>query len=269
VTRLLIIVNIIMFAPLLYLTLFPDDFTAFQFADSLYGNFMMVPADILVGKNLHTLLTSMFLHADVFHIGGNMLFLYVFGDNVEDTFGHLRFLIFYLTCGIVADMVHILSLTASLSFLAPADLLIPTLGASGAISGVMGAYIVLYPRARILALLVFRFFYVTPVPAMIFLGFWFLLQLLYTFLDMGGGVAYWAHIGGFAAGVLIALFLKKAKASREERSPLSSLEQGSDDALNRQMVRFSNASRKAELQSASTLGLHRGGASRSGLLSLL
>ncbi|MGB9135411.1 MAG: rhomboid family intramembrane serine protease [Candidatus Bathyarchaeia archaeon] len=218
VTRFLIIVNIIMFIPLLYLTFFPDDLTTFQFVDSLYGNFMMVPADILAGRNLHTLLTSMFLHADIFHIGGNMLFLYVFGDNVEDTFGHFRFLLFYLACGFVADFTHILSLTA------PTDFLTPTLGASGAISAVMGAYIVLYPRARILALLVFRFFYVTPVPAAIFLGFWFLLQLLYTFLDMGGGVAYWAHIGGFAAGVIIALFLKKARTSRKEEGLLSNLQ---------------------------------------------
>lgn len=171
---------------------------------------MMVPADILAGRNLHTLLTSMFLHADIFHIGGNMIFLYVFGDNIEDDFGHLRFLLFYLLCGLLADLAHILSLTTS------SDLLIPTLGASGAISGVLGAYIVMYPRARILTLLLFRFFYVVPIPAVIFLGFWFLLQVLYTFLGMDGGVAYWAHIGGFAAGVIIALFFKKSRASKKE-----------------------------------------------------
>jgi membrane associated rhomboid family serine protease len=209
VTRLLIVVNIILFLPLLYLNFFPDDPLMGQFVDSFYWGSMMIPADILAGQNLHTLLTSMFLHADIFHIGGNMLFLYVFGDNVEDAFGHVRFLLFYLACGLIADLVHILSLTA------PADLLIPTLGASGAISGVMGAYIVLYPRARILALLIFRFFYVTPVPAVLFLGFWFLLQLLYSFLDVAGGVAYWAHIGGFVAGVAIALLVRKARSPEE------------------------------------------------------
>jgi membrane associated rhomboid family serine protease len=217
VTRVLIIVNIIVFLPLLYLTLFPENSTAYQFVDSLYGNFMMVPADILAGRNLYTLFTSMFLHADLFHIGGNMLFLYVFGDNVEDSFGHARFLLFYLACGLAADLVHILSLTT------PVDLMTPTLGASGAISGVMGAYIVLYPRARILALLIFRFFYVTPVPAVIFLGFWFALQLLLSFLDVAGGVAYWAHIGGFVAGVAIALLVKSrrsaGKATDEFQTP--------------------------------------------------
>lgn len=176
---------------------------------------MMIPADILAGRNLHTLFTSMFLHADILHIGGNMLFLYVFGDNVEDTFGHFRFLLFYLACGLAADLMHIfvLSITA-------ADLWIPTLGASGAISGVMGAYIVLYPRARILALLIFRFFYVTPVPAIVFLGFWFVLQLLYSFLDIAGGVAYWAHIGGFIAGVAIALLVRSARSSRQANGEL-------------------------------------------------
>lgn len=206
VTRLLIVVNIILFLPLLYLNFYPDDSLMGQFVGSFYWDSMMIPADILAGQNLHTLLTSMFLHADIFHIGGNMLFLYIFGDNVEDALGHVRFLLFYLACGLIADLVHILSLTA------PTDLLIPTLGASGAISGVMGAYIVLYPRARILALLIFRFFYVTPVPAIVFLGFWFLLQLLYSFLDIAGGVAYWAHIGGFVAGVAIALLVRKARS---------------------------------------------------------
>ena len=177
-----------------------------QFADLLYSNFTMVPADILQGKNLHTLLTSMFLHADIFHLGGNMLFLYIFGDNIEDAFGHFRYLLFYLICGVVADFAHILSLTTS------ADLLIPTLGASGAISGVLGAYIVMYPKAKILTLLLIRLVWIVPIPAVVFLGFWFLLQLLYTSLGTGGGVAYWAHIGGFVAGmVLVFVFRKKTR----------------------------------------------------------
>lgn len=215
ITRILIIVNIIIFIPILYYTLayyaiLPVNSTILQFTDSLYYNFSMVPADILQGKNLHTLITSMFLHADVFHIGGNMLFLYIFGDNVEDAFGHFRFLLFYFICGVIADFAHILSLTT------PSELLIPTLGASGAISGVLGSYIVMYPKAKVLTLLLFRFIYVVPIPAVIFLGFWFLLQLLYTALDMGGGVAYWAHIGGFIAGVALVFIFRKRKPSKQE-----------------------------------------------------
>ncbi len=139
-----------------------------------------------------------------------MLFLYIFGDNVEDAFGHYRFLLFYFICGVVADFAHILSLTK------PNELLIPTLGASGAISGVLGAYIVMYPKAKILTLLLFRFIYIVPIPAVVFLGFWFLMQLLYTALDISGGVAYWAHIGGFIAGVLLVFVLRKRESSRQE-----------------------------------------------------
>ncbi|MDH5623654.1 MAG: rhomboid family intramembrane serine protease, partial [Candidatus Bathyarchaeota archaeon] len=204
ITRILIIVNIIVFVPLLYFAFFPEDTTLHQF-ESLYDSLTMVPADILKGRNLHTLLTSMFLHANIPHIVGNMLFLYIFGDNVEDAFGHFRYLLFYLICGLAADFVHILSLTT------PTELSIPTLGASGAISGVMGAYILLYPRARIRTLVLAYFIAVVSVPAVFFLGFWFLLQLLYTWVDVGGGVAYWAHIGGFVSGMVLALILRRRK----------------------------------------------------------
>jgi len=209
-------VNIIVFLPLLYYTFFPEDTTASQFVESLYYRFTMVPADILQGKNLHTLFTSMFLHADIFHIGGNMLFLYIFGDNVEDAFGHFRYLLFYFICGLAADFVHILSLTIT-----PGELTIPTLGASGAITGVMGAYILLYPRARIRTLVLAYFIAVVSVPAVFFLGFWFLLQLLYTWVDIGGGVAYWAHIGGFVAGIILALvFRRRRKRLRLQSSTM-------------------------------------------------
>jgi membrane associated rhomboid family serine protease len=197
-----------MYYTLAYYNILPANSTMLQFADLLYSNFTMVPADILQGKNLHTLFTSMFLHADIFHIGGNMLFLYIFGDNVEDAFGHFRYLLFYFICGIVADFAHTLSLTTS------ADLLIPTLGASGAISGVLGAYIVMYPKAKILTLLLIRLIWIVPIPAVVFLGFWFLLQLLYTSLGVGGGVAYWAHIGGFVAGMML-VFVFRKKAHRD------------------------------------------------------
>jgi len=204
ITRILIIVNIIVFLPLLYSTFFPEDTKVSLFAKSLQNNFAMVPAEILQRRNLYTLFTSMFLHADIFHIGGNMLFLYVFGDNVEDAFGHFRYLLFYFVCGVAADFTHILSLSLTM----PSELAIPTLGASGAISGVMGAYILLYPRARIRTLILAYFIAVVSIPAVYFLGFWFLLQLLYTWLDMGGGVAYWAHIGGFIAGMVLALTVR-------------------------------------------------------------
>jgi len=153
----------------------------------------------------------MFLHVDIFHIGGNMLFLYIFGDNVEDAFGHVRYLLFYLGCGLAADLAHILSLAS------PSELAIPTLGASGAISGVLGAYIVMYPKAKILTLVPIRFIWIIPIPAAIFLGSWFLLQLLYTSLNIAGGVAYWAHIGGFIVGVIIVLVSKRARLKVKQR----------------------------------------------------
>jgi len=198
-------VNILAFIPLLLYTFFSEDPNVNLFANWIYDNFTMLPAEILQGKNLHTLFTSMFLHADIFHIGGNMLYLYIFGDNIEDFLGHLRFLLFYFVCGLVADLAHILSITST------AGLLIPTLGASGAISGVMGAYILLYPRARIETLTLTFVITVVSIPAVFFLGFWFILQLLYTWLGMGGNVAYWAHIGGFVAGMILSLTAKRKR----------------------------------------------------------
>lgn len=211
VTRILILVNIIVFALLMYFAFFAEaNDTIDSFIVSLIDNFTMVPYDILQSRNLHTLFTSMFLHADIFHIGGNLLFLYVFGDNVEDAFGHVRFLIFYLICGLVADIVHIISLTS------PVELLIPTLGASGAISGVLGAYIVMYPKAKVMTLLLIRLVWIVRVPAVVFLGVWFLLQLLYTSLGIGAGVAYWAHIGGFVAGMILVLAFRRSRRSSTE-----------------------------------------------------
>lgn len=209
-TRILILINIIFFIPRLYTSLFPQNITMRLFVASLYGNFTMLPADILQGKNMYTLFTSMFIHADILHIGGNMLFLYVFGDNVEDAFGHFRYLLFYFLCGVIADFAHILSLTS------PPQLYLPTLGASGAISGVMGAYIVMYPRARIQTLIFGYFIALVRVPAVFFLGFWFLLQLLFSSFDIGGNVAYWAHIGGFVAGMILVFVFKKAQVPVKE-----------------------------------------------------
>lgn len=210
ITRILIVVNILAFIPLLLYTFFSEDTSVNLFANWIYNNFTMVPAEILQGENLHTLFTSLFLHADIFHIGGNMLYLYIFGDNIEDFLGHLRFLLFYLVCGLVADLAHILSIAST------AGLQVPTLGASGAISGVMGAYILLYPRARIETLVLTFVITVVSIPAVFFLGFWFILQLLYTWLGMGGNVAYWAHIGGFVAGMILGLIAKSKRKPKPE-----------------------------------------------------
>jgi len=142
-------------------------------------------------------LTSMFLHGGFLHILGNMWFLYIFGDNVEDRIGHVRYLLFYILCGVAAGMIHLLTNWGSK---------IPTIGASGAISGVMGAYLLLYPRSRILTLIpIFIFFQFLEIPAFIFLGFWLLIQLFSAGLTSGnvGGVAFWAHVGGFIAGLLL------------------------------------------------------------------
>jgi membrane associated rhomboid family serine protease len=146
------------------------------------------------------LLSSMFLHGGWMHLIGNMWFLWIFGDNVEDFFGHFKYLAFYLFCGVGAGMTHTLLNLNSM---------VPTVGASGAISGVMGAYIVLYPRARVLTLVpLVIFFFTVRLPAMVILGYWFVIQF---FSGLGslnaaseGGTAFWAHIGGFALGALIA-----------------------------------------------------------------
>jgi membrane associated rhomboid family serine protease len=143
-----------------------------------------------------TILVSMFMHGGIAHIAGNMLFLFVFGDNVEDRLGRFRFLLFYLFCGVVATLAHVLATSA-----AGRDLLVPSLGASGAISGVLGAYLLLFPRKRVRVL--FSWF-ITSVPAVVAVGIWFLFQVInglgYLGGGTGGGVAYAAHIGGFVAG---------------------------------------------------------------------
>ena len=150
-----------------------------------------------------TLLTSMFMHGGLAHIFGNMLFLWIFGDNLEHRLGHARYLIFYLVCGVLASLAHVLT-TAALSS-SPEEMLIPSLGASGAISGVLGGYILLYPHRRVRA---FMFNVLTSVPAWVAVGLWFVFQLI-SGLGMlgggskGGGVAYAAHIGGFIAGLLL------------------------------------------------------------------
>ena len=195
VNTLLILSNVIVF--LYELTLSHRQLQAFELANAT------IPNHIRLALNGHgsleaallTILTSMFMHSGFMHIAGNMLFLWIFGDNVEDYFGHFPYLLFYFACGIGSGLAHII-----FNYNSP----LPALGASGAISGVMGAYIVLYPRARVLTL-VFVFF--IPIPAFIILGYWFLLQFLAGVTSVGavatGGVAWWAHIGGFIMGMVI------------------------------------------------------------------
>jgi len=163
----------------------------------LYSDWALVPAWVAEGYKVSGLFSSMFLHAGFWHIAGNMLFLWIFGDNLEEDLGHVGFLLFYLASGIGAGLVHVIA--------AP-DSMVPTIGASGAIAGVMGAYLLLYPRARVDVLFIFIvFFKVFPMPAWVMLGLWFALQLFNgAGADMSvGGVAYWAHAGGFAIGLLL------------------------------------------------------------------
>jgi len=180
------------------------------FVVDLGDKFAMVPYSIVHGERLYTLFTSMFLHAGFFHLFGNMLYLYIFGDNVEDVFGHGGYLIFYLICGLAASFTHIMSLTN------PQLYMIPVVGASGAISGVLGAYIVLYPKAKILTLVFYGLPIVVMVPAIMFLGFWFLMQWILGVYDLilfegSSGVAYWAHVGGFVAGIILAVIFGRAR----------------------------------------------------------
>lgn len=153
-----------------------------------------------------TVITSAFIHGGFLHLGGNMLFLWVFGDNVEDALGHVRYLIFYLVAGIAA---------VALQVAVDTDEVIPMIGASGAIAGVLGGYLVLYPRARVGVFIPWLFFFgAFPVPAVLLIGFWFVLQLFSGFASMGtatgvsDGVAVWAHIGGFITGFVILLILR-------------------------------------------------------------
>ncbi len=156
--------------------------------------------------NLFRILVSMFLHGGWLHLGGNMLYLWIFGDNIEDRLGHVKYLIFYVLCGFLATMVH--------AFMAAGSRL-PSIGASGAIAGVLGAYLILYPRAQVTTLIpIFVFVTVREIPAVIVLGLWFVLQLFTGVAAIGvpeaqnvGGVAYFAHIGGFVAGMLLIVLM--------------------------------------------------------------
>jgi membrane associated rhomboid family serine protease len=172
--------------------------------------FGLVPADF----SILSLFTSLFVHAGFAHLAGNMLFLWIFGDNVEDRLGHGRFVIFYTLCGVIAAIAQ--------TGLDP-DSLVPMVGASGAIAGVMGAYLVLYPRSRVIMLFPIPVF-LFELPATVFLVMWFLVQFLnginqlpiFERNALSGGVAFWAHVMGFVAGLILVVFMKRPERQRVE-----------------------------------------------------
>jgi membrane associated rhomboid family serine protease len=193
VTYGLIALNVLIF--IAYWPLFANE----RALNLFFYDWAMIPAKVTQLGDFTGLLTSMFLHGGVLHLAGNMLFLWIFGDNMEDRMGHLPYLAFYLTTGVAAGLAHILGSPGSM---------VPTVGASGAIAGVMGGYLLLFPRARVDILLFFLvFFRIIPIPAAIMLVLWFALQVMAGFSSdpETGGVAYWAHAGGFVAGVALTL----------------------------------------------------------------
>ncbi len=189
ITYALIVVNVVIFFSYAGL----DDHAI----NGVFRDWAIIPRNISGGGGWETLMSSMFLHAGIAHLGGNMLFLWIFGDNLEDKMGHRRFLVFYLMCGIAAGLAHVLAAPGSA---------VPTVGASGAIAGVMGGYLLLFPKARVdILIILIVFFRIFPIPAWIMLCVWLGLQFLG---GIGadpdtGGVAYWAHAGGFVAGFLL------------------------------------------------------------------
>jgi membrane associated rhomboid family serine protease len=199
VTISLIVANVLVFLYELTLGRAVDDFTLY---------FGLVPAAF----SWVAVFTSMFLHGGLFHVAGNMLYLWIFGDNVEDRMGHGRFLVFYLLCGTAAALAQTIT--------AP-DSVVPMVGASGAIAGVMGAYFVLYPKSRIVTLVpLFFFFQIIEVPAIFFLGIWFVMQFLSGIGSIGlaatGGVAFWAHVAGFLAGLSGVIVFRRPERQRVE-----------------------------------------------------
>jgi membrane associated rhomboid family serine protease len=201
VNIILILVNVMMF--FWEVSLGPDLEGALSAVAFVPARFWYAPFAL---PNLLSIALSMFLHGGFLHLGGNMLYLWIFGDNVEDTLGHGKYLFFYIACGFVATLAHAIVNPSSV---------VPSIGASGAIAGVLGAYLVLFPRTRVLTLIpIFFFITIREIPAIVVLGLWFVLQLFVGVGSLGvqdagaGGVAYFAHIGGFAFGMVLVLLLR-------------------------------------------------------------
>jgi membrane associated rhomboid family serine protease len=203
VTIALIVVNVLVF---LY---------EFTLDDSYLEDFILYFGLVPAAFSWVAVVTSMFVHGGLLHVGGNMLYLWIFGDNVEDRMGHGRFLVFYLLCGAAAALAQ--------TAVRP-DSTVAMVGASGAVAGVMGAYFVLYPHSRIVTLIpLFVFIQVMEVPAIVFLGFWFLLQFVSGIgsiaaaaAEPSGGIAFWAHVAGFVAGVSGVLVFRRPERQRVE-----------------------------------------------------
>ena len=202
----IILVNIIVFA---------YEVSRGEALNEFIRRFAVIPVEIsgtfggrgIPFRPIGTLFTSMFLHAGWLHLGGNMLYLWVFGDNIEDKLGHVRYFFFYLISGLVSSALYI--------YVDPQST-VPTIGASGAISGVLGAYLLLFPKARVLTVIpIFIFLQFVELPALIVLGLWFVLQFFSGLASLGygtaaaGGIAWWAHIGGFVAGIILVLPMRK------------------------------------------------------------
>ena len=188
----LIAVNIIIFVSEIMMSAF---FTNEQAITEIFSTYGVIPRFFLAGDWISAI-TSMFIHGGIAHIAGNMVFLFVFGDNIEDRFGRMKYLLIYISWGLVAALVH------SIYAVNTGSGEIPAVGASGAISGVIGAYLVMFPRAKIFTVIVAFFITTIRIPALAFIPFWFILQLIFVLMGpSGGGVAYLAHIGGFIVGM--------------------------------------------------------------------
>ena len=188
----LIGMNIVIF---IYEVIVTSNFSNRTAVIALFYNYGAIPDLILSGQNLGSIFSSMFMHGGIAHLLGNMFFLHVFGDNLEDRFGHFKYLMLYLFWGVMAAFAH------SIYAVATGQGDIPAIGASGAISGVLGAYLVFYPHAKIHTI-IFAFFITTVrIPAIAYIPFWFIMQLVFAFIGQSGGVAYLAHIGGFIIGL--------------------------------------------------------------------
>lgn len=195
----LIAINIIVF---IYEAIVTSYFSNSLAQFNLFSNYGAVPNLILSGQNLGSLFTSMFMHGGIAHLIGNLIFLYVFGDNLEGRFGHYKYLMLYLIWGVVASFTH------SIYAVSTGDGNIPAIGASGAISGVLGAYLIFFPRAKIHTIILAFFITTVRIPALAYIPFWFIMQLIFALIGQSGGVAYLAHIGGFLAGMGTAFFWK-------------------------------------------------------------
>lgn len=195
----LIGINIIIF---IYEVIITSNFSNRFAVVNLYSNYGSIPDLVMSGQNLGSLFSSMFMHGSIAHLLGNMFFLYVFGDNLEGRFGHFRYLLLYLFWGILAAVAH------SMYAVATGEGDVPAIGASGAISGVLGAYLIFFPHAKIHTI-IFAFIITTVrIPAIAYIPFWFIMQLVFAFIGQSGGVAYLAHIGGFLIGLLTAYLWK-------------------------------------------------------------